>query len=1028
MTEPLDWENPALTGRNRMPARAYFFGYATPELAEGRDRRASRGFVDLTGPWRFRLFDHPARVPSSFTATEQDWDTVVVPHLWQLDGHGRLQYTDEGYPFPIEPPHVPADTPTGAYQRTVRLSAPALGEQMVLRLDGVESYAEIHVNGEFVGMTKGSRLSAEFDITAHVVDGDNLFAITVLQFSDATYIEDQDMWWASGIFRDLYLVTRPAARLKDFHVRTHKVGDDAEVTLTASADGASSLTWTIADGGVPVAETTLAPGSTAAVTIRGARFWNPEEPHLYDMLLTVVGPDGPAEHVPHRLGLAEVTVADGLLRLNGSYFMMHGVNRHDHDDRRGRAVGMDRVRRDLELMKRHNINAVRTAHYPNDPRFYEMCDEIGLMVLAETDLESHGFANVGDLSRITDDPAWETAYVDRIERHVLAQRNHACIIMWSLGNESGYGCNIPAMYRRAKALDPYRPVHYEEDRNAEHVDVISTMYSRVSQMNDFGEHPHPKPRIICEYGHAMGNGPGGLSEYQAVFNRWDSIQGHFVWEWADHGLLAVGEDGQEYHRYGGDFGDYPNNSNFCIDGLVFPWQEPSPGLTEYAAVICPVLVEAVDGGVRVTNRRWFTDLGDIELRVDTWTDGDLTATDVLRVTPIAPGETAEIPYALPFVGAREAASIATVVTTRATPWCEPGHEIGRYQLAVQGAGAETVPQSGPPRSGVSTEGATTGTSPRAEALDPRGEGPSRVAEALGGPTVHADPDHHLLHVDTSTGRLTFDILTADLLSWTSAGRDLVAAPLRVGFWKPLIDNHQQEADELWFPRHLQLMQTSVRDVAWRSDGNDVLLSYRARIAPPVLDFGCHVDIEWRITPDGAATVRAVGTPYGNYRDIVPRIGVTLELPGDLRRVDWFGRGPGENYPDSATANPVGFWSSDVDAMVTPYVVPQDYGNRGDVRWVEVTDGSGQGLRVSRRAGERPFHFSAWPYSCADIDAARHVTDLTRRDTVTLNLNDQVLGLGSNSWGSEVLDAYRTRFEAFEFEFTLQPVTSQEDPA
>ncbi|MHA6523148.1 glycoside hydrolase family 2 TIM barrel-domain containing protein [Tessaracoccus sp. G1721] len=1023
MTEPLDWENQALTGRNRMPGRAYFFGYATPELAAGRDRTASLGFVDLTGEWRFRLFDHPGRVPAAFRAVEQGWDTVVVPHLWQLDGHGHLQYTDEGYPFPIEPPHVPADTPTGAYQRTVRLTAPASGEQVLLRLDGVESYAEIFLNGGFVGMTKGSRLSAEFDVTAHIVDGDNLFAIKVLQFSDATYIEDQDMWWASGIFRDLYLVTRPAARLTDFHVRTHKVGDDAEVTLTAAAAGATALTWTISDGGATVAEATLAPGATATLTVPGARFWNPEEPHLYDMLLTVVGPDGAAEYVPHRLGLAEVTVEDGLLRLNGAYFMMHGVNRHDHDDRRGRAVGMDRVRRDLELMKRHNINAVRTAHYPNDPRFYELCDEIGLMVVAETDLESHGFANVDDLSRITDDPAWETAYVDRIERHVLAQRNHASIVMWSLGNESGYGCNIGAMYRRAKELDPFRPVHYEEDRNAEVVDVISTMYSRVSQMNDFGEHPHPKPRIICEYGHAMGNGPGGLAEYQAVFDRWDSIQGHFVWEWADHGLLALTDDGREYHRYGGDYGDYPNNSNFCIDGLVFPWQEPSPGLLEYAAVICPVRVSYADGVVRVTSRRWFSDLSDIELRIDTWADGVLTSTDLLPVGAVAPGATVELPYEPQMGGALEWASIATVTTTRATSWCVAGHELGRYQLAVEGAGAESVPQSGPARSEGGTEGATTGTSPRAGRRPEVLEGvlPGGQHRSPAGLTLHADPDQHRLDVATPTGRLTFDTLTADLLSWTDGGRDLVAAPLRVGFWKPLIDNHQQEADELWFPRHLQLMQTSVRDVAWREDDGDVVVTYRARIAPPVLDFGMHVDVEWRINGDGAATVRATGTPYGGYRDIVPRIGVTLELPGDLRQVAWFGRGPGENYPDSVAATPVGVWNSDVDAMVTPYVVPQDYGNRGDVRWVELADGSGQGLRVSRRAGERPFHFSAWPYRCEDIDSARHVTDLTARDTVTLNLNDQVLGLGSNSWGSEVLDSYRTRFEPFSFEFTLQPI-------
>lgn len=986
-----DWENPDLTGRLRLPARAYFFGYPDAERAATRDRTESRGFVDLTGPWSFRLFDHPRRVPDTFATQLQDgWDVVQVPHLWQVDGYGQLQYTDEGYPFPIEPPLVPANDPTGAYQRVVRLTLPAPGEQVLLRFDGVESYAEVFLNGACVGMTKGSRLAAEFDVTEQVVDGANLLAVKVLQFSDGTYLEDQDMWWASGIFRDVYLVTRPAARLTDFRVRTHGRDDGAaEVTVTAWASGASSIEWTIADGGTTVASATLMPGADVTVTVPAARFWNPEAPHLYDMTLVVRDGDEVAEVVPHRLGLTEVTWEGGQLRLNGQRFVMHGVNRHDHDDHRGRAVGIDRVRRDLVLMKQHNINAVRTSHYPNDPRFYELCDELGLFVLAETDVETHGFANIGDLARLTDDTTWETAFVDRIERHVLSQRNHACIVMWSLGNESGFGRNIAAMYRRCHELDPTRPVHYEEDRNAEVVDVVSTMYSRVSQMNDFGEHPHPKPRILCEYAHAMGNGPGGLSEYQAVFDRWDSIQGHFVWEWSDHGLTALTPDGREYHTYGGDHGDQPNNGNFCIDGLVFPWQEPSPGLMEYKQVICPVRLAWADGELTVTNRRFFADLDDIEITLETLHDG--TIVDVVTVRPggVETGESVRLPVKPRVAAVGETMLTARVSSTRVRSWAPRPHEIGVFQFPV--ARNLRTPQTVP----------------------------DVVSFAV------AEVDHRL-RIESPSVVVELDLLDGTLVTWRANGRDVLTAPPRLGFWTPVIDNHRQEHEELWEPRFLHLMQTSTREVRRLADADGaVVVEVVQRIAPPVLDLGMHVRLLYTVRPDGRIDLSAAGVPYGDYHDLIPRIGVTFEVPGDTRGVQWYGRGPGENYPDSAAASTIGRWSSDVESMFTPYVVPQDCANRGDVRWVAFTAPDGGGLLVTRPgepAGE-PFSFSAWPYRCQDIEQARHRTDLVARDSVTVNVNHRVLGLGSNSWGSEVLDRYRVRFEEFAFDLSLRPLAA-----
>lgn len=1024
-----DWENPNLLHRHRLPARAYFFGYPNAQAAASYDRQNAWGFTDLTGPWHFHLVDHPRRLPpTELGQPHPHWPLVQVPHLWQVDGWGPLQYTDEAYPFPVDPPRVPSHNPTGIYQRLINVPPPPPGARVWLRLDGVESYAEVYVGGRFVGMTKGSRLAAEFDLTDFLQPGENLLTLVVAQFSDGTYLEDQDMWWAAGLFRAIYLHTRPAAHLSDFWVRTIRHGTDARLTVHADAVGTDKLTWTLHAAGQLVACRELSPGQSVEVVVPAARFWSPEEPFLYDMLLAVHAPGAPtpvaagpatagpgvpipgapatvSEYVPHRLGLAEVRIDGGRLLLNGQYFKMHGVNRHDHDPHTGRAVSMERMRRDLELMKAHNINAVRTAHYPNDPRFYELCDELGLLVLAETDLETHGFECVGDLARLTDDPGWQAAYVDRITRHVVAQRNHASIVAWSLGNESGFGCNIAAATAACKTLDP-RPVHYEEDRDAEVVDLISTMYSRVSQLHDFGEYPHAKPRILCEYAHAMGNGPGGLAEYQAVFTKWDCLQGHFVWEWCDHGLAARAADGTEFHTYGGDHGDYPHNGNFCIDGLVFPWQSPSPGLVEYAQVLCPVGVElAADAApaLQVTNRRYFTDLADVTLQVALAPEGQAGAPWLVRPGPVPPGASARVALSAelaevvdrpallarpaPGAGRHRPAGVPVtgenwlVVSVRGRVLDAAAHELGRYQFALP-------------------------SSPGAQAAPEVHAAPLAVAAA-----------HDRLTLTSPTDRWQVDLLTGQLTAWHHRDQPVLASGPRVGLWKPLIDNHAPEHEALWRPRHLHALQTATREVTWRREAGDVVVRVTQLLGPPGLGWGVDLELDYRFTPTGL-TLGVAGRPRGDYPPLVPRIGLTCELPGQLRDVEWYGRGPGENYPDSATANLIGQWRATVDDMFTPYVVPQDCGNRGEVRWMRLS-GAGRALTVAPSRGGRPLAFSAWPYRAADIDAARHRCDLVARDTITLNLNDAVLGLGSNSWGSEVLDSYRVRLAPFAFSYDLR---------
>lgn len=1026
-----NWEDQSRPGEGRLPAHAHLVPFSSWNEARaaalrpglGVDRARDEGYRDLDGAWSFGLFSGRDRVPDALLASVSDaLDEVQVPHMWQMDGYGALHYTDEGFPFPVDPPKVPSKNPTGVYQKVIRLDDLDESRDYLLRFEGVESYAEVYVNARFLGFTKGSRLVAEFDATGALVVGDNLVVVVVLQFSDGTYIEDQDMWWASGIFRSVALLDRPKLRIEDFYARVTDGRDEsAERSDTASmrveawvANPARGIAVTCRildprrEGELLVERTVPVDESGRAVVdfdVEGIQWWNPESPRLYALLIGVHGEDRGIEEaeevIAHPWGFRRVEIVDGRMLLNGSYFTMHGVNRHDHDPERGRAIRIETVREDLFMMKAHNINAVRTSHYPNDPRFYALCDEIGLMVVAETDLESHGFDLVGDIAMLTDDPRWEAAYVDRIERHVLAQRNHASIIMWSLGNESGYGCNIAAMYRRCTELDPTRPVHYEEDRNAETVDVVSTMYSRVSQMNDFGEHPQPKPRILCEYGHAMGNGPGGLSEYQAVIDRWDSIQGHFVWEWIDHGIKGIDEDGAVAWKYGGDFGDRPNNANFCIDGLVFPWREPGPGLREYAAVIAPIVLSLEESELVVGSRRWFEPIDGVELECVFALDGAALVESVLPCPSIAPRREARVelgsllPQALecarraprsPHGGRSELILTVVARTGVDEPWAPRGRVIGSSQITVREW------RDGDDPSARAPEAAVRGNGPRIEI------------------------DGSLLRVETRAGAYGFDLVDGVLDRVEVAGENLLASPLRLSFWHALIDNHRSEYEGHWRENLLDLLQESTRTVDWEEDDGVLRLETSTLVAPPSLGFGMRCRYRWEIDALGRAVLNVSGEPYGAYEGIIPRIGLRSAVSASFDRFRYLGLGPGENYPDSRKAALLGLYDTTPARMVTPYVVPQDMGNRGGVRTCWITDGAGAGMRIDAVSGDLDVRLL--PYSDAQLDRTAHLHELRAEETNELNLDFELLGLGSNSWGSEVLDGYRIRWAPFSHSLAL----------
>ncbi|MET9630798.1 glycoside hydrolase family 2 TIM barrel-domain containing protein [Lentzea sp. NPDC006480] len=546
-------------GTGTLPPRAFF----TSDAAS----------LSLNGTWEFRLSPNAASADAG-----DDWGTITVPGHWQLQGHGSPAYTNVVYPFPVEPPFVPSENPTGDYRLSFDLPAewPA-AEPAVLRFDGIDSCGRIWLNGTELGVTRGSRLPSEFEVGHLLRQAGNVLSVRVHQWSAGSYLEDQDMWWLSGIFRPVTLLSRPRGGVADYH-------------LQASYDHVSGLGTLSIDGAlVSVPELGVVGARSAEVPVEP---WSAENPRLYDGFVHT-----DVERVPVRIGFRTVTIEDGVILINGSRVVFRGVNRHEHHPRFGRAVPRETMLADVLLMKRHNVNAVRTSHYPPDPHFLELCDEYGLWVIDECDLETHGFGELDWAGNPSDDPRWAESYVDRMRRMVERDKNHPSIVMWSLGNESHTGRNLAAMAEWTRDRDPSRPVHYEGDYACEYVDVYSRMYASHAEVEEIGrERRHGLPFVLCEFAHAMGNGPGGMLEYRELFERYRTVQGGFVWEWIDHGIEAGG-----HYAYGGDFGETIHDGNFVIDGLVFPDRTPSPGLLEFAKVFEPVRITGTPSGIRIEN-------------------------------------------------------------------------------------------------------------------------------------------------------------------------------------------------------------------------------------------------------------------------------------------------------------------------------------------------------------------------------------------------------------------------------------------
>ncbi|MET8535472.1 glycoside hydrolase family 2 TIM barrel-domain containing protein [Streptomyces sp. NPDC005065] len=952
----LPWHMDVSPGSGGLPPRSWYAGSDALRMS-------------LNGEWRFRLSPTATAEDASFARSGFDasgWETVAVPGHWVLQGVGGAPaYTNVVYPFPVDPPLVPTENPTGDHLRTFDLPDgwPADGD-VVLRFDGVESAARVWLNGEELGDFKGSRLPHEFAVGGIVRAEGNVLAVRVHQWSSGSYLEDQDQWWLPGIFRDVTLLHRPQGSPRDFFVHAgydHRAGAG---TLRVECDGAGGRVV------VPELQVDVATGEAVTVPVEP---WTAETPRLYDGELVT-----PGERIPLRIGFRTVVVEDGVVQVNGRRVLFRGVNRHEFHPETGRAVDAETMRRDLVLMKRHHINAVRTSHYPPHPAFLDLCDELGLWVIDECDLETHGFVDLEWRNNPVDDERWTPALLDRAARMVERDKNHASLIIWSLGNECGSGRGLTAMAEWIKGRDPDRLVHYEGDLSCKDVDLYSRMYPPHAEVELIGkrtEDPWGDPEldarrrampfIMCEYGHAMGNGPGGLSEYQRLFEQYERCQGGFVWEWIDHGL-AHPEHG---FAYGGDFGEELHDGNFVCDGLLFPDRTPSPGLIEYKKVIEPLRIEAGTsaGTVRIGNGYDFAGLDHVEFVWSHEVDGEIRGAGPLTVPDLAPGAHTEV--RLPGDG-------AGVWTVRAllaedTAWAERGHVVAWGQVEVDAA----VPAA-----------AAVGSRPET------GEG-----------TV-------------TLGRGVFDARSGALVRLGG----VPVQGLRLDVWRAPTDNDNGAA---WQPDErygLRWRELGLHRMHHRIDAVEVgedSLTVRTWVAPAGVDLGLRTAYRW--TADGERLGLTVSVaPEGDWRVPLPRLGVRFGLPAAYGGARWFGGGPGEAYPDTRAASVLGRWEMPVDAMQTPYVRPQENGARAGVRWAELTDGGGAGLRAEGRA---PFWFTARRWTSEQLDAAEHPPDLMAGETVWVNLDHAVQGIGSQSCGPGVLPQYRLDAAAAEFSFVFSTV-------
>lgn len=1008
MIVPRFYEDLNVMHDKTMPARAYYIPASVrmDDLVEHREN--SDRFQMLSGEWKFQYYNSIYDVKESFYEKGYDvsgFDHVTVPGVWQMDGYDTHQYTNIRYPFPFDPPYVPQDIPCGAYVHNFEYNREKKASKAFLNFEGVDSCFYVWVNGVYAGYSQVSHATSEFDVTDLLNEGENTLAVLVLKWCDGSYLEDQDKFRMSGIFRDVYLLKRPEKTIRDYHITTDVEKDRVTVKLDMYFSEPVETKVTIEDKyGAVVARGEAAEDGVLELTVLNPVLWNAENPYLYQIILTM-----PDEVIVDRIGFRTIEIRDKVVYFNGEKIKFRGVNRHDSDPETGFVIDVRQIKKDLMLMKQHNFNAIRSSHYPNAPYFYQMCDEYGFMVIDEADIEAHGpfmlyrkedtdqnrFRRWNE--KIADDPAWEKAIVDRVRLMVQRDKNRPCIVMWSMGNESAYGCNFEKALAWTKNFDPDRITQYESARyrnydityDYDNLDLYSRMYPSLQEIEDYLKNDGSKPFLLVEYCHSMGNGPGDFEDYFQMIHKDDRMCGGFVWEWCDHAIAhGTAENGKTRYYYGGDHGEAIHDGNFCMDGLVYPDRTPHTGLLEYKNVYRPVRVVSYDwknGQIVLHNYMDFDDLNNyVDIFYEMTQDGITVEKGKLVNVVAAPHSDAVVELKLQVPSTGKVYLKLIYRLKKQMPLLEPGHELGFDEIKLANE-------------------------------DDRNRQAVKWLEQekeVGAIDVKENERQVVLQANDFT--YVFDKRIGLFEDMQFAGRSYIDHPMELNIWRAPTDNDMYIKKE-WKKAHYDAAYTRAYRIEVLQNKHGVFIMEHVAVLADTVQKILDVEMTWKINEDGKIEAVIEAVKDREFPEL-PRFGIRMFLNKKMNEVTYFGMGPQESYRDKHQASCHGLFRSKVAQMHEDYIRPQENGSHYDCDYVEITSGQYGIAAVSNDS----FSFNVSVYTQEELERASHNYELEESDSTVFCMDYAMNGIGSNSCGPDVLDKYRFAEEAFRFQFELIP--------
>ena len=1008
MIVPRYYENLSVLHENTMPARAYYIPASRrmDNLVEHREE--SDRMQLLNGTWKFQYFNSIYDIQDSFFEKNYDtenFDEIQVPSVWQMAGYDTHQYTNIRYPFPFDPPYVPQDIPCGTYAHTFVYHKDENAPKAFLNFEGVDSCFYVWINGSYVGYSQVSHMTSEFDITDLLLDGENSIAVLVMKWCDGSYLEDQDKFRMSGIFRDVYILKRPKQAISDYHIKTRIEDMLAKVEIEMKFYSPLNVKILIEDrNGAVVALGSIAEEGTAVLEIASPELWNTENPYLYKLILETEN-----EVIVDHIALRKIEIKDQVIYLNGQKIKFRGVNRHDSDPVTGFTINPEQITTDLTLMKQHNFNAIRSSHYPNAPFFYEMCDKYGFMVIDEADIEAHGPFMIyrkedTDYNRfkrwnekIADDPVWEEAIVDRVKLMVERDKNRFCIVMWSMGNESAYGCNFEKALEWTKNFDPDRITQYESARyrnydetyDYSNLDVYSRMYPALSEIQEYLDKDGSKPFLLVEYCHSMGNGPGDFEDYFQMIQDNDKMCGGFVWEWCDHAIAhGTAENGKTIYAYGGDHGEEIHDGNFCMDGLVYPDRTVHTGLLEYKNVYRPARVISYNkesGELVLHNYMDFDDLKDyVKISYELTQDGLVISKGILPESSVAPhgeGKT-NLKINVPENGKCYLKLIYHL--KKELPLLDEDHILGFDEIEVSKEDTKCkLAEKWIPKTVVDSE-------------------------------LQVNENDTQIHIKGREFAYTIDKRTALFTEMKFAGREYLNHPMELNIWRAPTDNDMYIKSE-WKKAHYDKAYTRAYTTEVVQGKHGVKITSHASVVAETVQKILDVMITWKIEAAGKIDADIAVTKDDEFPDL-PRFGVRMFLDKKLSAVRYFGMGPQESYCDKHQAASHGLYRADVGDLHEDYIRPQENGSHYDCEYVELNN-SRYGIVAS---AEKAFSFNASYYTQEELEKKTHNYELTESDSVVFCVDYALNGIGSNSCGPVVLDQYRFDDVLFRFQFTLIP--------